>query len=321
MEVGDWLLQGDPAIRWQTLRDVVGAPADAVAADRAKVAEEGWGARLLALQGEDGQWDGGAYFPAHVDEAEREAPGQPWTATLPTLRLLRDYGIDPADDRVRRAVELVAENCRWEADGQPFFAGESEQCINGQTVVVGAYFGQDVEAVVQRLVDERLADGGWNCWVEYGSRVSSFATTINVLEGLLAWERATGGGTPGSVAARRAGEEYLLSRALFRRKSTGEVADPGWLRFSFPPYWHYDVLRALDYLRDAGVAPDDPRLEEAIALVRCKRRPDGRWALENTHPGRIHFALEDGDGAPSRWNTLRALRVLRWVDAGPPCCC
>jgi hypothetical protein len=180
------------------------------------------------------------------------------------------------------------------------------------------YFGQDVTAVVDRLVGERLGDGGWNCWVAYGSRVSSFATTINVLEGLLAWERATDGGTPESVAARRAGEEYLLERALFRRKSTGEVADPAWLSFSFPTYWHYDVLRALDHLRGAGVPPDDPRLDEAIALVRSKRQADGRWALENTHPGRIHFPLDGEDGAPSRWNTLRALRVLRWADAGRP---
>ncbi len=168
---------------------------------------------------------------------------------------------------MRRAVALLSENCRWEHAGQPFFDGEVEPCINGRTVALGIYFGQDVEAVVARLVGEQLEDGGWNCEAERGSVRSSFATTVNVLEGLLAHERATGGSAESS-AARRRGEEYLLERRLMRRRSTGEVVDPAWLQFSFPVRWHYDVLRA----------------------------------------------LEDGDGRPSRWNTLRALRVLRWCE-------
>ena len=166
--------------------------------------------------------------------------------------------------------------------------------------------------MVARLLGEQLEDGGWNCEAEHGSVRSSFATTINVLEGLLAHERATGGSAE-SVAARRRGEEYLLERKLFRRRSTGQVVDPAWLQFSFPTRWHYDVLRALEYFRSAGEAPDS-RLDEAIDLLRSKRRPDGTWLLENTHPGTVHFALEDGDGRPSRWNTLRALRVLNWYD-------
>ncbi len=167
-------------------------------------------------------------------------------------------------------------------------------------------------ALSRRLLGEQLEDGGWNCEVENGSVRSSFATTINVLEGLLAHERATGG-SPESIAARRRGEEYLLERKLFRRKSTGEVVNPAWLQFSFPTRWHYDVLRALEYFRSVGDAPD-PRIDEAIGLLRSKQQPDGTWLLENTHPGKIHFALEDGDGRPSRWNTLRALRVLSWYE-------
>jgi hypothetical protein len=312
MSVLDWLLDADPAIRFQVLRDLVGAPSDVVAAERARVAAEGWGARLLALQGEDGLWAGGACFPAPGTGWREEGPGQPWTSTLPTLQTLRELGVDPRDDRVRRAVALVKERCLWEHAGQRFFDGEVEPCINGRTVALAVYFGEDAEAVVARLVGEQLADGGWNCEAENGSVRSSFATTINVLEGLLEHERATGG-SAASIAARRRGEEYLLERRLFRRKSTGEVVDADWLRFSFPPRWHYDVLRALDYFREAGAR--DPRMAEALALVRSKRQPDGTWLLENTHPGRIHFALEDGDGRPSRWNTLRALRVLRWADA------
>jgi len=266
------------------------------------------------LRGDDGQWAGGACFPA--DFRGDFSRGQPWTSTLPTLTLLRDFGIDPDAPPVREAVALVRENSRWEHAGQPFFAGEVEPCINGRTVVVGAYLGVDASQIVDRLLGEQLADGGWNCEAENGSVRASFATTICVLEGLLEYERATGGSAP-AAAARRHGEEYLLDRRLFRRLSTGEVVDPDWLRFSFPAWWHYDVLRSLDYFRAAG-DPPDPRLAEAITALRSKRQPDGTWLLENTHPGAVHFPMEDGDGHPSRWNTLRALRVLHWYDGTAP---
>jgi hypothetical protein len=312
MSVLDWLLDSDPAIRWQVLHDVVHVPAEVVAAERARVAAEGWGARLLALQGEDGQWAGGACFPARSFNWKDEDEGQPWTSTLPTLQLLHDFGVDPSSDRVRRAVAQVREHCRWEHAGQPFFEGEVEPCINGRTVALGIYFDQDVQGVIDRLLGEQLEDGGWNCEAENGSVRSSFATTINVLEGLLAYERATGGSTK-SVVARRRGEEYLLERKLMRRKSTGELVNPAWLQFSFPTHWHYDVLRALDYFRTSGDVPDS-RMDEAIELLRSKQQPDGKWLLENTHPGEVHFALEEGDGRPSRWNTLRAMRVLDWWE-------
>jgi hypothetical protein len=312
MVVLDWLLDSDPAIRWQVLQDLAHAPVEVVAAERSKVATEGWGARLLALQGEDGQWAGGACFPARKLQPVPPEPGQPWTSTLPTLQLLRDFGVDPRSDRVRWAVAQVRDHCRWEHAGQPFFSGEVEPCINGRTVTLGVYFGQNVDGVVSRLLGEQLGDGGWNCEAENGSVHSSFATTINVLEGLLAHERATGGSAE-SIAARRRGEEYLLERRLFRRKSTGEIVNPAWLQFSFPIRWHYDILRALEYFRWVGNAPD-PRVDEAIDLLRSKQQPDGTWLLENTHPGKVHFALEDVDGEPSQWNTLRALRVLRWYE-------
>jgi hypothetical protein len=310
MGVVDWLLDSDPALRWQVLRDLTDAPPEVVAAERARVAAEGWGARLLALRGSDGQWAGGACFPA--DFRGDFSQGQPWTSTFPTLTLLRDLGVDPNAQPVRETIALVRDNCRWEHAGQPFFAGEVEPCINGRTVAVGVYFGVDVDGIVDRLLGEQLTDGGWNCETENGSDRSSFATTICVLEGLLGHERATGGSAR-AVEARRRGQDYLLDRQLFRRLSTGDVVDPDWLRFSFPTWWHYDVLWALDYFRAVGDAPD-PRLAEAVAMLRSKQQPDGTWLLENTHPGAVHFSMEDGDGQPSRWNTLRALRVLNWYD-------
>ena len=244
----DWLLDGDPAIRWQVLRDLTDAPPDEVAAERARVEHDGWGARLLAVEDPDGLWAGGACFPASYSGGE---PGQPWTATMHTLQTLQLLGLDPASESARRAMALVAENGRWEHAGQRYFDGEVEPCINGRTIETGAYFGVDVAPIVERILDERLEDGGWNCEAENGSVRSSFDTTINVLDGLLEFERATGGSAE-VREARRGGEEYLLERSLFRRKSTGEVVDPAYLEFAFPYYWHYDVLRALDYFRRAG---------------------------------------------------------------------
>ena len=231
-----------------------------------------------------------------------------------TLQTLQIFGLDPASEAARRAIRLVAEHGRWEHAGQWYFDGEVEPCINGRTIDAGAYFGVDVAAIVKRILGERLADGGWNCEAENGSVRSSFDTTINVLDGLLEFERATGGSAV-VREARRGGEEYLLERGLFRRKSTGEVVDPAYLDFAFPYYCHYDVLRALDYFRRAGADPD-PRMAEAVEVARSKRQPDGRWLLDRIHPGRVHFDLEGGGGAPSRWNTLRALRVLDWWDRG-----
>ncbi|EWT02191.1 hypothetical protein N865_00460 [Intrasporangium oryzae NRRL B-24470] len=307
----EWLLDSDPAIRWQVLRDLTDAPAEAVAAERSRVTTEGWGARLLAARDPDGQWMGGACFPGRGEPPKDGS--QPWTSTLPAMMELYDYGLDPTTETAREMTALVTANCRWEYDDLPFFDGEVEPCINGRTVTLGAYFGADVDGIVTRLLADQLDDGGWNCWTEMGATVSSFDSTICVLEGLLEYERATGGSAE-VAAARRGGEQYLLERSLFRRRSTGEVPVSEWLAFSFPTRWHYDVLRGLEYFRAADVR--DPRLGEAIELVRSKRQPDGTWLLENTHPGAVHFPLEDGDGRPSRWNTLRASRVLGWWDSG-----
>jgi hypothetical protein len=311
--VVDWLLDSDPSIRWQTMQDLLDAPPETVLKERARVARDGWAARVLDLEGEDGLWEGGALFPV-VDgkPSFRREEGQPWTATAYSLELLADLGVEPDDARVRRAVDLVRANARWEHAGQPFFEGEVEPCINGLTVKLGAYFGVGVDAIVERLVGEQLEDGGWNCEVENGSVRGSFHTTIRVLEGLIGHERATGG-SAAATAARRRGEEYLLERRLMRRLTTGEVPDPDWLRFAWPARWHYDVLRGLEYFRSAGDRPD-ARIDEAIELVRSKRQDDGTWPLDHTWRGAVHFTMDDGVGLPSRWNTLRALGVLRWAD-------
>jgi len=306
-----WLLDSDPSIRWQVMQDLIGAPAKEVAAERARVAKEGAGARLLALQGADGSWAGAAW-------------NRGWDSTMHVLSLLRELGLDPASDEARRSVGLVRDRVRWRGwdsdgtwrgwdwNGNPFFAGEVEPCINGQVAASGAYFGHDVQRIVVRLLGEQLPDGGWNCEAANGSTRSSFNTTICVLEALLEYELA-GGSRTEVTEARLRGHEYLLERRLLRRRTSGEIVNPAWTRFSFPTWWHYDVLRAFEYLRRAGATPDE-RVAEAIELVESKRDGDGRWPLENRHPGTMAVEVDDGEGRPSRWNTLRALRVLDWYS-------
>jgi hypothetical protein len=311
-----WLLRSDVSVRWQVMRDLLDAPEPDWGAERARVETEGWGARLLSCEDSDGQWAGGAFLPRAFDRREWRESGQPWTATTFSLTQLRDFGLDPASARARRAVELIGANSRWDEGGQPFWEGEVEECINGRTVADGAYFGVDVTPIVARLVGERLADGGWNCERVNGSCRSSFATTINVLEGLLEYERATGG-TPQSRQARRSGEEYLLERHLFRRLGDGQPADEQFLKLTYPTRWHYDILRALDYFRSAatlGGLPPDPRLGEAADHIRSKRLANGTWPLDWRPKGRVWFDMDDGVGQPSPWVTLRAMRVLRWVE-------
>jgi hypothetical protein len=307
------LLDYDPSIRWQVMRDLTDAPADTVAAERTRVATEGIGARLLALQGADGRWGGAAW-------------NRGWNSTMHILMLLRDMGLDPTSDQARRAVGLVRDRVTWKGcgpqacDDNPFFAGELEPCINGQVGAVGAYFRQDVRGIIDRLLTEQLDDGGWNCEAENGSTRSSFNTTICVLEALLEYEQGVGAG-PDVTDARLRGQAYLLERRLFRRRSTGEVIPRDrkggalWSHFAFPTWWHYDVLRGLEYLRRAAVVPDE-RVSEAIDLVASKRDGEGRWSLDTRYPGEMPIEIDEGEGRPSRWNTLRALRVLKWYAAG-----
>lgn len=298
----EWLLDSDPAVRWQVMRDLTDTPADVIAAERALVATTGWGARLLDLQSDDGQWGGGAYSPK-------------WTSTTYTLLLLRHLGIDPEDERVRRAVGLVRDLVAL--GEQPFFAYRAETCITGMVLALGAYFQFDRDAtdrVAEWILDEQLDEGGWNCRAVRGSRRASFHTTISVLEGLAEYERMRGGDGD-AAAARSAGEEYLLERRMLWRLSTGDEINPKWKLLSFPPRWHYDILRGLDHLRDAGTAPD-PRCEQVIEILESKRDVDGRWPLQNPHAGKVHFPLETMRAA-SRWNTLRALRVLGWYRGQP----
>lgn len=298
-QVVAWLLDTDPSIRWQVMRDVIGASQEAVAAERSRVASEGWGRALLDRQRPDGQWGDGASTPF-------------WWSNMYTLVFLRDLGLDPSSQPARAAIDRVRAHVTWgpEFGDSPFFEGEVEPCINGRVVALGAYFGVRSDRLVDRLLGEQLADGGWNCEAERGSVRSSFHTTICVLEGLLAFEEAYGA-RPAVTDARHLGHEYLLERRLLRRLSTGEIINSAWTRFAFPPLWHYDVLRALDYFRSATVTPD-PRVEEAVRCVRDRRQQGGRWLLDVRHPDTLYEDLAGPVGLPNRWISLRALRVLDW---------
>jgi len=299
----DWLLEGDPSIRWQVMRDLMHEPEDVIAAERSRVASEGWGGTLLDRQTPDGHWG---------DDQDHG-----WMTTNDVLTLLRHLGLSAESPRARNAIGRVVSGIKWwQLDGQPFFEGETEPCINGRILASGAYFGADVEKILGRLLGGQLEDGGWNCEAPPSTR-SSFHSTICVLDGLLAYETARGP-KPEVTEARLRGQNYLLERRLLRSVNTGEIINSRWTELSFPPTWHYDVLRGLDYLRSAGVTPDE-RLSEAIALVENARHADGRWHQDVHHSDeriQIPVDVETKVGAANRWNTLRALRVLDWYEAG-----
>lgn len=319
----EWLLDSDPALRWQVERDIVGAPPEAWQATRARVATEGWGATLLARQDADGQWAGGSFFPAGFfgsDEAQQ--PGQPWVATTWALKDLREWGLDPTvlGDTAAR----LDANSRWEYDDLPYWGGEVDVCINSYTLAAGAWLGADVSTLAAWFPAHRLADGGWNCEAEEGNSTrSSFHSTLNAVRGMLAYEQLTG--NPALRAARHAGEEYLLERRLLYRLSTGEPVGDFTTEFIHPNRHRYSALAALDHFRDAalldetagGTAPD-PRLADAVAAVRAARQPDGTWLQAARLPGRTWFDVDVPAGEPSRWLTLIGTRVLAWWDSTTP---
>jgi len=291
------------------MRDLMDASAAAIASERARVAHEGTGAEILNLQHPDGSW--------------RRAGAPAWLTTLFTMQLLRATGADPTDPAVAAAIARLETGLRWnnrgsgwdlrasETGGSTFFEGEVEPCINGGALAAGAYFRRPSDNLMRRLVGEQLEDGGWNCEAPKSTR-ASFHTTICVLEGLLEYERAVGF-APEVASSRKRGEDYLLERGLYRRLSTGEIANPEFLEFAFPPRYHYDLLRALDYFRATGSAPD-ARIAEALGILQSKRQADGRWLLDATYEEVLALSLNEPVNQPSRWNTLRALRVLQWCE-------
>lgn len=278
------------------MRDLTTSSPEDIAAERARVADEGWGARLLGLQAGNGQWGGGSYSPK-------------WVSTTYTLLLLRHCGVDPTDPKVEKAIELVREQVTLSPRRIPFFEYLGETCISGMVLALCSYFRSGEGARIEWFLDEQKDDGGWNCDLE--SSRSSFHTTISVLEGLVEYERATGA-LPDVTEARNRAHDYLLERRLMYSLSTGEIVNRKWLLMSFPPRWFYDILRGLAYLAEAGVKPDE-RCSDAVEIILSKRRKDGTWPLQGRHPGKEHFTMETA-GRPSRWNTLRVLRVLGWYE-------
>jgi hypothetical protein len=297
-----WLLGGDPAIRWQTLRDLTDASNDQVERERERVATEGWGARLLALQDQSGKWSGGFYGPK-------------WISTTYTMLLLRRLGLPPKNSQARQACQILLDNGFYHDGGINYSASatNSETCITGMILSILAYFQYEddrIHAIAEYLLSQQMLDSGWNCQSYKGATHSSFHTTISVLEGLREYEKFQPQNVEKIQQAQASGREFLLIHRLFKSHRTGKLVKSSFTRFSFPPRWYYDILRALDYFQECRAEQDD-RLADAIEIVLKRRTKEGKWVLQNKHPGRTFFEMEKV-GEPSRWNTLRALRVLNW---------
>ncbi len=302
-DISAWLLEGDPAIRWQTMRDVFDAPAPETERERERVAKEGWGRRLLDLQDPEGTWANAVYSPK-------------WISTTYTLLLLRHLGLAPGNPAALRGCERL-----WDRPGVedgivlPLSTSARDTCVAGMFVALAVYFGYEnpqIDGMIDWTVGQQMSDGGWNCRVlRSGAVHGSYHTSITVLE-MLAELQANGYEDPRLEEAAVRGREFFLAHHLYKSHRTGEVSHRAYTMFSFPPRWHYDVLRGLDYFQSVA-APWDERAHDAVELLRSKQRRDGRWPVQNKHAGRVWFDMETGRN-PSRWNTLRALRVLRWVD-------
>ncbi len=306
-----WLLDGDPAIRWQTMRDLTDAAERTVQRERGKVASSGWGARLLARQDPDGRWAGGLSSDAGLYSPK-------WTSTTYTMLLLRDLGLPHDNRQAKKACALLLDGGLQRDGGISYgtwasWTHRGETCVTGMVLSILSYFEYPdvrLDTVAARLLEDQMPDGGWNCRRPAGATHASVHTTISVLEGLRLYELLGAHRSRAVRAAQRRGREFLLEHRLFRSHRTGRIIKPEFTRFSFPPRWHYDILRALDHFRDVD-APRDRRLADSVDIVRRARREDGRWPLQHAYRGKTYFELER-IGAPSRWNSLRALRVLRW---------
>jgi hypothetical protein len=318
-QVMRWLLEGDPAIRWQSLRDLIGAPESTIERERQKISRHGWGARLLAKQDPKGTWAGG-----QASDSGLYSPK--WTSTTYTMLLLRDFGLPANNRQARKACSLLLDEGLQPDGGINYgiwakWTRRGETCVTGMVLSILSHFQYEdapLDTVATHLLEQQMPDGGWNCRRGAGATHSSVHTTISALEGLRQYElhrrHQAGHKIREARAAQSRGREFLLVHRLFRSHRTGEIIKPIFLRFSFPPRWHYDILRALDYFQAVN-APRDPRLAEAIEIVRSTRSRDGRWPLQHSYKGKAYFELERL-GAPSRWNTLRALRVLKWWNQG-----
>jgi hypothetical protein len=307
----EWLMLGDPSIRWQTLRDLVQADEKLVRMERLQVARTGWGARLLKKQDRDGLWAGSLY-------------NRKWVSTTYTLLLLRQLGLQADHSQAHAGCRVLLDSGFSHDQGINFWQKRyphSETCVTGMVLSILCYFHYDdprVDLLAEHLVRQQMADGGWNCQSYRGAVHGSFHSTINVLEGLHEYEKfRIDQALPEATKSQQLGREFLLIHRLYRSHRTNKVVHPALTRFSFPPQWHYDVLRVLDYFQ-AVQAPLDDRLQDALTLVLKKRTPQGRWLLQNRHPGRSWFEMEKA-GAASRWNTLRALRVLAWQQRNGAC--
>lgn len=314
-ETIDWLLDSDPSLKWQVQRDLLELPAEIWHATKNRTATEGFGARLLALQDEDGQWAGGAHFPTRVEPRaitrEGEESRQPFIATSWSLNALREWGV-PAS-ALGNTAERLRRNCRWEYENLPFWDGEVDCCINAFTVSNGLWLGVEVSKNAEWFLDHQLEDGGWNCEWEEGSTRSSFHSTLNSLIGLLDYEKATGRDQKITEARQRA-EEYLLQRKLMYRLSTNEIVGPWVTQFTYPARWAYSIIRALNYFKDAREFDGkvaDKRMSEATDLLISMANERGRWGTNDRLKGTVWFDVDVEVGEESKWVTFFALRARK----------
>jgi hypothetical protein len=300
-EIIQWLLQGDVAIQYQTYRDLLGVERNDI---QQRIVNQGWGRQFLSSQNTSGHWGLGFYQPK-------------WTSTHYTLLDLKNLGISQDCKAIRHAIDLILKNQKGRDGGiNPSGTIEnSDVCINGMALNYFSYFRTaeaDLRSIVDFILSEHMEDGGFNCRSNRsGARHSSLHTTLSILEGILEYKNNNYGYRLKELLnAASESIEFMLQHRLFKSDKTGKIIRKQFLKLSWPSRWYFDILRALDYLQHAGVEYDQ-RMQDAIDEIQKKKTKAGLWKLQANHPGKFHFYMEEV-GKPSRWNTLRALRVTKY---------
>jgi len=300
-EVINWLLDGDVVIQYQVYRDLLDEDRKDL---REKISKEGWGRKYLLLRNKDGHWGRGFYSPK-------------WTSSHYTLIDLKNLGISPDIREAKETIELIIQNNKITDGGihPEIKSNHSDVCVNGMFLNYACYFGTEeekLESVVDFILSQQMKDGGFNCRSNKGgAEHSSLHTTLSVLEGILEFRI---NGYKYRISELRKAEfeskEFILRHKLYRSHRTGNIIKSDFLKFPYPPRWYYDIMKSMDYFQTSKSGYDE-RMQDAIDEIIKKRRKDNTWSLQASHPGKVHFEIEKG-GMPSRWNTLRAMRILKY---------
>ena len=303
-QIIDWLLEGDVSLQYQVWRDLLGADKKKL---QSRIANEGWGNKILSKRNSDGHWGDRFYQPK-------------WISTHYTLLDLRNLNLPSNNEIVQETIELVLQNNMADDGGirlGPSTSQHSDVCVNGMFLNYASYFKtpeKKLHSIIDSILNEIMPDGGFNCrTTRSGAKHSSLHSTISVLEGFVEFQKAGYRYRKEEIlSAQKSSIEFILVHQLFLSDKTGHIINKDFLKLTYPCRWKYDILRAMDFFQYAGIERDH-RMKATIDVLKTKRNKEGTWNMQAAHSGQVHVNMEKA-GQPSRWNTMRVLRVMKHFE-------